>query len=99
MPGFWNMKRHEAIEIVQKIRAAAELALADGSGVIALALTRETAPTAERIRLTGHGGPIGDVLNAKPDVQGRGWHVVGRFQCAAVIRWATKSINELSRVA
>lgn len=85
--------RAEAIERLQSIRASAEAALRDGSSVITMALTRESAPTAERIHLAGHGGPLGELVNAKP--VGSAWQVVGTFKCAAVIAWATKQIETL----
>lgn len=85
-----DISKDSAIHILQRIREAAESALAAGVACVCLTVRRDSPPTASHVLLATHSGPRGELLNVMPDATG--FRVVGRFRCAAVISWCTKTI-------
>jgi hypothetical protein len=93
--------RDQAIETLQKIRAAAEAALKEGVSAISVTVLREHPPTGENVLLCGHSGPRGELLNAVPITESgqHSWRVTGRFRVAKLIVFCGKTIETILKAA
>lgn len=89
--------RDDAIETLQKIRAAAETALKEGVSSIMVTVLRDHAPSSDNVMLCGSSGPRGHLVNAVPTEQdGRKcWRVVGRFRAAKLITFCGQTIETI----
>lgn len=85
--------RDTAVDMLQRIRAAAEEAIKQNSSCVFLVLRREHPPRGEYLIMCQTEGPRGQVINA---VHRDGhWKVTASFRANQVASWCGKKIDEI----
>ncbi len=88
-----TVTKESAIDMLQKIRCAAENALTNGSSSVFLVIRRESPPRGETVILCQTEGPRGRVLNAR--LNHDHWQVTASFRATAVAAWCTQKVNQI----
>lgn len=86
--------KETALEMLQRIRAAAEAALSGGSSRVFLVIRRDHPPCGSSLIMCQTEGPRGTVINGVR--QGNFWRVTASFRAASVAAFCSRKIEAIT---